>query len=51
MYRKRLIRAHKPTMEYDYKALEQMATFAKKNKLEQAWIEELRKTKYWEVRQ
>ncbi|MCO6465890.1 MAG: peptidylprolyl isomerase [Bradyrhizobiaceae bacterium] len=51
IYRKRLIREHKPTLEFDYKTLEQMAAFAKRNKLEQSWIEELRRTKFWEVRQ
>lgn len=50
IYRKRLIREHKPTMEFDYKTIEQMATFTKKNRLEQGWIEELRRTKFWEVR-
>ncbi|GMV53332.1 MAG: parvulin peptidyl-prolyl isomerase [Chlorobi bacterium] len=50
IYKKRLIREHRPSLEYDYKAIEQMAVYAKKQKLEQAWVSELRKTKYWEVR-
>jgi peptidyl-prolyl cis-trans isomerase SurA len=50
IYRKRLIRAHAPSLEFDYKTLEQMAAFAKKQKMEQAWVEDLRKTKFWEVR-
>ncbi len=50
LYRKRLIRAHSPSLEFDYKTIEQMAQYAKRQRLEQSWIEELRKTKYWEIR-
>lgn len=50
LYRKSLIRAHRPSMEFDYKAIEQMATFAKKQRLEKEWVEELRKKLYWEKR-
>ncbi len=50
IYRKRLIRAHRPSLEFDYKAIEKMAAYTKQQKMEQSWIEELRRTKYWEVR-
>jgi peptidyl-prolyl cis-trans isomerase SurA len=50
LYRKSLIRAHKATLEFDYKQIEQMATFAKKQRLEQEWVADLRKKLYWEKR-
>ncbi|MEN9795412.1 MAG: Parvulin-like peptidyl-prolyl isomerase, partial [Bacteroidota bacterium] len=42
LYRKRLIPAHKPSVDDDYKQLEQMASFEKKQRLEQEWILKLR---------
>lgn len=50
LYRKSLIRAHRPSLEFDYKSIEQMAIFAKKQRLEREWVDELRKTLYWEKR-
>ena len=50
LYRKRLIPAHKPSVDDDYKQLEQMASFEKKQRLEQEWILKLRRERYWEVK-
>lgn len=50
MYRKVLLPEHPPTVKEDYKLLEQMATIEKRQRMEQQWIEELRRTMYWEVR-
>ncbi len=50
LYRKRLVPAHKPTVDEDYKQLEQMASFEKKQRLEQEWILKLRRELYWEVK-
>ncbi|MBS1561446.1 MAG: peptidylprolyl isomerase [Bacteroidetes bacterium] len=50
LYRKRVLIEHKPTLEEDYKTLEQMATVEKTRRLETEWIQELRKTMYWEIR-
>ena len=50
LYRKRLIAAHKPSVDDDYKQLEQMASFEKKQRLEQEWILKLRRELYWEVK-
>lgn len=50
MYRKKTIAAHRPTLESDYKSIERMATFAKKQRMEQTWVQELRQRLYWEKR-
>lgn len=50
LYRKSLIAAHKPSVDDDYKQLEQMASFEKKQRLEQEWILKLRRELYWEVK-
>ncbi len=50
LYRKKTVPSHKPNLDDDYKALERMATFAKKQRLEMDWVEELRKQLYWEKR-
>ena len=50
LYRKSLITAHKPSVDDDYKQLEQMASFEKKQRLEQEWILKLRRELYWEVK-
>lgn len=50
LYRKRFIPAHKPSVDEDYKQLEQMASFEKKQRLEQEWILKLRRELYWEVK-
>ncbi|MBK6290688.1 MAG: peptidylprolyl isomerase [Ignavibacteria bacterium] len=50
LYRKRIIPAHTPSVDEDYKQLEQMASFEKKQRLEQEWVQKLRKELYWETR-
>ena len=50
IYRKRTVAAHKPNLDDDYKGLERMATYAKKQRVEQAWVTELRGKMYWEKR-
>lgn len=50
MYRKTLIPEHRPTIKDDYKLIEQLAALEKRQRLEQQWVEELRRTLYWEVR-
>jgi peptidyl-prolyl cis-trans isomerase SurA len=50
LYRKRVLIEHKPTLEDDYKAIEQMATVEKTRRLETEWIQDLRKSMYWEIR-
>jgi peptidyl-prolyl cis-trans isomerase SurA len=50
MYRKALIPEHRPTIKDDYKLIEQLAALEKRQRLEQQWVEELRRTLYWEVR-
>jgi len=50
IYRKRMIPAHIPTVDEDYKQLEQMASYEKKQRLEQEWTLKLRRELYWEVR-
>ncbi len=50
LYRKRMIASHAPTIDADYKQLEQMASYEKKQRLEQEWMLKLRRELYWEVR-
>lgn len=50
MYRKALLPAHKASLELDYKTIEQMATYEKKQRLEQEWVAQLRTNLYWEIR-
>ena len=50
MWRKKFIKQHYPTLEDDYKQLEQMASMEKRQRLEQEWMKDLRKKLYWEVR-
>lgn len=50
LYRKATIDSHKPTLESDFKMLEQMATYRKKQVMEQEWVTELRGRLYWEKR-
>ncbi len=50
LYRKEILAEHAPTMDGDYKILEQMATYEKRQRLEQEWLTELRRTLYWEKR-
>jgi peptidyl-prolyl cis-trans isomerase SurA len=50
IFRKALLPEHAPTVKQDYKILEQLATMEKQRRVEQQWMEELRRTMYWEVR-
>lgn len=50
IYRKMAIREHKATLEQDYKMIEQLATYEKKQRMEQDWVLKLRRTLYWELR-
>lgn len=50
IWREKTIAPHKPTLESDYKPIEKMAIFAKRQRLEQEWIDELREKMYWEKR-
>lgn len=51
LYRKAIIPEHGATVDGDYKFLEQMAMYEKRQRLEQEWLAELRRTLYWEKRQ
>lgn len=50
MFRKKTIAAHRPNLDTDYKTIERMAMYAKKQRMEQSWVEELRGRLYWERR-
>lgn len=50
IHRKAILAEHAATMDADYKLLEQMATYEKRQRLELEWLEELRRTLYWEKR-
>lgn len=50
LFRKRLIAAHAPSLTDDYKQLEQLALMEKRQRMEQDWIQDLRKKLYWEVK-
>ncbi len=50
IWKKAIIPAHKASIEQDYKQLEQLAKNYKQSKLYQEWVEELRKTMYWEIK-
>ncbi|MEN9281839.1 MAG: hypothetical protein RL594_774 [Bacteroidota bacterium] len=50
LYRKKLIPAHAPSLADDYKQIEQLALMEKRQRLEQEWIQDLRKKLYWEVK-
>jgi len=43
LFRKRLIAAHAPSLTDDYKQLEQLALMEKRQRMEQDWIQDLRK--------
>lgn len=50
IWKKRIIKPHKISIDLDYKELENMAKTYKQSELYQKWIEELRKTMYWEIK-
>ncbi len=51
IYKKRIIEAHKANMTDDLKEIQQYATSQKQQKLYNTWIEDLRKTIYWEIKE
>ncbi|HPN36940.1 MAG TPA: peptidylprolyl isomerase [Melioribacteraceae bacterium] len=44
------ISEHKPTLETDFDELKKLAEYSKKEKLYNLWLEELRKTIFWEIK-
>lgn len=50
IWRKSATTEHTPTLESDYKMIEQMAAYDKRQRLEFEWLQHLRKTLYWEYR-
>lgn len=50
VYKKKLIPEHKATIADDYKQLEMLAQSFKQNKVYLEWVEDLRKTIYWEIK-
>ena len=50
IYRKGVEPEHTATLEGDYKLIEKIAKFDKQRRLELEWLEELRRTLYWEKR-
>ncbi len=51
VYLKKIYPEHKPTLDEDYKQIEQIAAMQKRQKLYLKWIEELRKEMYWEIKE
>jgi peptidyl-prolyl cis-trans isomerase SurA len=51
LQRKVIIPEHKPTLEKDSKRIEQIATTFKQNKEFDDWVQVLRKTLYWEIKE
>jgi peptidyl-prolyl cis-trans isomerase SurA len=51
IYKKRIIEQHKANMTDDLKEIQQYATQNKQQKLYTKWVEDLRKTIYWEVKE
>lgn len=41
---------HKPTLDTDFDELKKLAEYSKKEKLYNAWLEELRQTIFWEIK-
>ena len=50
VYVRRRVPAHAMNLKDDYKRVEQMALFVKKNRLNAEWVEELKRSIYWEIR-
>ncbi|MBS1538519.1 MAG: peptidylprolyl isomerase [Bacteroidetes bacterium] len=51
LQRKAMIPEHKPNLEHDFKKIEQIASAYKQNKEFEDWVQVLRKTLYWEVKE
>lgn len=50
IYVRRRVAAHAMNLQDDYKRVEQMALFVKRNRLNTEWVEELKRSIYWEIR-
>lgn len=50
IYVRRRVAAHAMNLQDDYKRVEQMALFVKRNRLNAEWVEELKRSIYWEIR-
>ncbi len=50
VYVRKRVPAHMMNLQDDYKRIEQMALFVKRNRLNAEWVEELKKSIYWEIR-
>jgi peptidyl-prolyl cis-trans isomerase SurA len=50
IYVRKRIPEHPPTLKDDYRRIEQVALYMKKNRLFTQWVQELKKNIYWEVR-
>jgi len=50
IYKKKTIPEHQANLENDFKEIEMLAISYKQNKMYQDWVEQLRKTMYWEVK-
>lgn len=50
LWKKAIIPAHTATIKQDYKQLELMAKNYKQSQLYQEWVDELRKSMYWEIK-
>ena len=51
MLRKKMIDAHKPSLENDFKKIEQMSISHKQNILMEEWIKGLKKIIAWEIKE
>ena len=51
LQRKAMIPEHKPTLDKDFKKIEQIASAYKQNKEFEEWVQVLRKSLYWEVKE
>lgn len=50
VYRKEKVPAHTATLQNDFKRIEQFATMFKRNKMYEEWVQNLRQTMYWEIK-
>jgi peptidyl-prolyl cis-trans isomerase SurA len=51
IYKKSFVPEHKPDIDNDYEDLEKIAKNFKQRKLQQEWVNELRKQMYWEIKE
>lgn len=50
VYRKEKVNQHTASLQNDFKRVEQFATLYKRNKMYEDWVQQLRKTMYWEIK-